>query len=77
MVTQYHVEAVERAIGRHTTPSRPGVHILFSVTENDFGLFQQSFSDEAEAEHELYKELANPDTWSEGIVDYELVTFYR
>jgi hypothetical protein len=77
MVEQYHVPAVERAIERHTHPSQPGVHILFAVTGDGFGLYYEAFTDEYEAEAALVKELMRESEWSEGVVDFTVETFYR
>jgi len=77
MVEQYHVPAVERAIERHTHPSQPGVHILFAVTGDGFGLYHEAFTDEYEAEAALVRELMRESEWSEGVVDFTVETFYR
>jgi len=77
MVQEYHVEAVERAIERYTTPLSPAVHILYAVTEDDFGLYHQAFTDEHEADAALLRERRREDEWSEGVVDFTVVTFYR
>ena len=77
MVEQYHAPAVQRAIDRFTTPLNPGVHILFAVTGDGFGLYHEAFTDEHEAEAALVKELMREGEWSEGVVDFTVETFYR
>jgi len=77
MVEQYHVPAVDRAIERYTTPSRPGVHVLFAVTEDGFGLYYEAFTDEHEADAALLRERRRADEWSESVVAFTVETFYR
>ena len=77
MVEQYHVPAVDRAIERYTTPMNPGVHVLFAVMNDGFGLYYEAFTDEHEADAALARELYRSDEWSEHVVDFTVETFYR